>query len=248
MYQILTDWRNVRCSGLKGRPSMKVVTYYRVSTAAQGRSGLGLEAQRDTVEAFCRTRACEVLAEFTEVESGRRNDRPQLTAALHRAKVTGATLVIAKLDRLSRNAAFLLALRDSGVEFIAADMPDACRLTVGILAMVAEQEREAISARTKAALASAKARGTRLGNPNGAAALRRAAKGNAASVAVQKADARQRAVNLAETISEIRAEGMHSLPALARGLNERHIKTARGGRWHPSSVRNLLVRLGEVHA
>ncbi|GAA0737297.1 resolvase [Sphingomonas sp. ABOLD] len=222
---------------------MKVVTYYRVSTAAQGRSGLGLEAQRDAVEAFCRARGCEVLAEFTEIESGKRNDRPQLAAALHRAKVTGATLVIAKLDRLSRNAAFLLTLRDSGVEFIAADMPDACRLTVGILAMVAEQEREAISARTKAALASAKARGSRLGNPNGAAAIRRAAKGNAGSIAVQKADADQRARDLAATVAQMRAEGLHSLPALAQGLNDRHIRTARGGRWHPSSVRNLLARL-----
>ncbi len=222
---------------------MKVVTYYRVSTAAQGRSGLGLEAQRDAVEAFCRARGCEVLAEFTEVESGNRNDRPQLTAALHRAKVTGATLVIAKLDRLSRNAAFLLTLRDSGVEFIAADMPDACRLTVGILAMVAEQEREAISARTKAALASVKARGMRLGNPHGATALRRAGKGNAGSISVQKADAEQRASDLASTIAEMRAEGHLSLSALAHCLNERHIKTARGGRWHPSSVRNLLARI-----
>lgn len=195
-----------------------------------------------------------MLAEFTEVESGKRDDRPQLTAALHRAKVTGATLVIAKLDRLSRNAAFLLTLRDSGVEFVAADMPDACRLTVGILAMVAEQEREAISTRTKAALAAAKVRGCkangepfkargRLGNPNGAAALRRAAKGNGASVALQKADADRRAADLATTIAQLRAEGIHSLPALAQGLNARHIRTARGGRWHASTVRNLLARL-----
>lgn len=225
---------------------MKVITYYRVSTAAQGRSGLGLEAQRSAVDAFCRTRGCEVLAEFTEVESGKSNSRPQLTEALHRAKVTGATLVIAKLDRLSRNAAFLLTLRDSGVEFVAADMPDACRLTVGILAMVAEQEREAISARTKAALASAKARGTRLGNPNGAAALRRAGKGNEASVTLQKAKADQQAADLASTIAQLRAEGITSLPAIAQGLNDRHIKTARGGKWHPSSVRNLLARLPAV--
>lgn len=222
---------------------MKVITYYRVSTASQGRSGLGLEAQRHAVAAFCKARDCDVLAEFTEVESGKRNDRPQLTAALHHAKVTGATLVIAKLDRLSRNAAFLLTLRDSGVDFIAADMPDACRLTVGILAMVAEQEREAISARTKAALTSAKARGTRLGNPNGAAALRRAAKGNTASITKQKVEADQRANDLAATIALMKAEGIHSLPALARGLNERHIKTARGGQWHASTVRNLLIRL-----
>jgi DNA invertase Pin-like site-specific DNA recombinase len=222
---------------------VKVVTYYRVSTAAQGRSGLGLEAQRDAVATFCRIRGCELLAEFTEVESGKRNDRPQLTEALHRAKVTGATLVIAKLDRLSRNAAFLLTLRDSGVEFVAADMPDACRLTVGILAMVAEQEREAISARTKAALASAKARGTRLGNPNGAEALRRAAKGNVGSIAAQKAGADQMAADLAPTIAQLRSKGCTSLPKLAEALNAQHIKTARGGQWHASSVRNLLARI-----
>lgn len=225
---------------------MKVVTYYRVSTAAQGRSGLGLEAQRAAVEAFCGSRSYEVLAEFTEVESGKRADRPELAKALHRAKVTGATLVIAKLDRLSRNAAFLLTLRDSGVDFIAADVPDACRLTVGILAMVAEQERDAIADRTRKALAAAKARGTRLGNPNGAAAIRRAGKGNAASVAVQKAAADQLAANLATTIADLKAEGRTSLPAIAAGLNERHIKTARGGQWHPSSVRNLMARLPGV--
>lgn len=222
---------------------MNVVTYYRVSTAAQGRSGLGLEAQRAAVEAFCDSRSCEVLAEFTEVESGKRADRPELQKALHRAKVTGATLVIAKLDRLSRNAAFLLTLRDSGVDFIAADMPDACRLTVGILAMVAEQERDAIADRTRKALAAAKARGTRLGNPNGAAAIRRAAKGNAASVAIQKIAANELAANLATTIADLKAEGRTSLPAIAAGLNERRIRTPRGGRWHPSSVRNLLARL-----
>ena len=114
------------------------------------------------------------------MESGRRADRPELEKALHLAKVTGATLVIAKLDRLSRNAAFLLALRDSGVRFLAADMPEANDLTVGVMALVAEQERRAISRRTKEALAAAKARGVKLGNPNGAAALRRAGEDGAA--------------------------------------------------------------------
>jgi DNA invertase Pin-like site-specific DNA recombinase len=160
---------------------MKSILYYRVSTAAQGRSGLGLEAQQAAVEQFCQARGCDVLAQFTEVESGKRNDRPELAKAMHRAKVTGATLVIAKLDRLSRNAAFLLQLQESGVRFVAADMPEACNLTIGILALVAQQEREAISARTKAALAAARARGQRLGNPNGAAPLRKAAKGNGAA-------------------------------------------------------------------
>ena len=117
------------------------------------------------------------LARFTEVESGKVPDRPELARSLHLAKITGATLVIAKLDRLSRNAAFLLTLRDSGVQFLAVDMPEANDLTMGIMALVAQAEREAISRRTKEALAVAKARGVKLCNPNGADALRRAGKG-----------------------------------------------------------------------
>ncbi len=222
---------------------MKVVAYYRVSTAAQGRSGLGLEAQRSAVKAYCKGRECQLLAEFTEVESGKRNNRPELERALHHAKVTGATLVIAKLDRLSRNAAFLLQLQDSGVKFVAADMPEACHLTVGILALVAQQEREAISARTKAALQAAKERGRKLGNPNGAAALRRAAKGNASAVTALKGAADRHAADLAPVVAQLRAEGHHSLPALARALNDRQMQAPRGGHWHASSVRNLLARL-----
>ena len=141
------------------------MAYERVSTARQGASGLGLEAQRKTIEVFAVSRGAEVLARFTEVESGKRADRPELAKALHLAKVTGATLVIAKLDRLSRNAAFLLALRDSGVKFIAVDMPEANDLTVGIMALVAQAERAAISRRTKEALAVAKPGGVKLGNP-----------------------------------------------------------------------------------
>jgi DNA invertase Pin-like site-specific DNA recombinase len=129
----------------------RLVAYERVSTARQGASGLGLEAQRKVIEDFAVSRGAEVLARFTEVESGRKGDRPELAKALHLAKVTGATLVIAKLDRLSRNAAFLLALRDSGVRFVAVDMPEANDLTVGIMALVAQAEREAISRRTKEA-------------------------------------------------------------------------------------------------
>jgi DNA invertase Pin-like site-specific DNA recombinase len=222
---------------------MKVVAYYRVSTAAQGRSGLGLEAQRSAVKAYCTGHECEMLAEFTEVESGKRNDRPELAKALHHAKVTGATLVIAKLDRLSRNAAFLLQLQDSGAKFVAADIPEACHLTVGILALVAQQEREAISARTRGALKAAKERGRKLGNPNGAAALRRAGKGNDAAVAALKSAAARHADDLAPIVAQLRAEGHSSLPALANALNERQMRTPRGGRWHPSSVSNLLARI-----
>ena len=222
---------------------MKVVAYYRVSTSSQGRSGLGLEAQRSAVQAYCRGHECLLLAEFTEVESGKRNDRPELAKALHHAKVTGATLMIAKLDRLSRNAAFLLQLQDSGARFVAADMPEACHLTVGILALVAQQERDAISARTKAALKAAKDRGKKLGNPHGAAALRRAGKGNAAAVTALKIAADRHAEDLAPIVSQLKADGYGSLPALAKALNERGMVTPRGGKWHPSSVRNLLARL-----
>ncbi len=231
----------------------RVVAYYRVSTEAQGRSGLGLDAQRTAVTTLSSSRGWTIIAEFTEVESGKRNDRLQLAAALHHAKVTGGTLMIAKLDRLSRNAAFIAALQDSGSKFIAADMPEANELTVHIMAAVAQAEREAISSRTKAALAAAKARGHRkdgqpftagrLGNPNGAAALRRAAKGNVASVGSIKANADAFAAPLAPVVERLRAQGCTSLPMLAAALNDEGMRTARGGKWHPSTVRNLLTRL-----
>jgi DNA invertase Pin-like site-specific DNA recombinase len=137
----------------------RIVAYERVSTARQGASGLGIEAQRHAIEGYADQRDASILARFTEVESGRNPDRPELAKVLHLAKVTGATLVIAKLDRLSRNAAFLLTLRDSGVRFSAVDLPEANDLTVGIMALVAQQEREAISRRTREALAVARARG-----------------------------------------------------------------------------------------
>ncbi|PMQ02966.1 DNA-invertase [Dyella sp. AD56] len=222
---------------------MKLVSYLRVSTRKQGESGLGLDAQRAAIAGYAAQRHGTVIQTFTEVESGKLNQRPALAEALHLAKVTGATLVIAKLDRLSRNAAFLLALRDSGVRFVAADMPDANDLTVGIMALVAQQEREAISRRTKEALAAAKARGVCLGNPNGASALMRAAKGNSASVAVIRLGADSHARNLHPVIEALAAEGIKSLGAVAEALNGRGMLTPRGGRWHKSSVRNLLDRL-----
>ena len=223
---------------------MQTILYFRVSTAAQGRSGLGLEAQRHAVESFCSRRGCEVLAEFTEVESGKSNERPQLARALHHAKVTGATLVVAKMDRLSRNLAFLATLQDSGARFVAADMPEANELTVNIMGAVAQAEREAISTRTREALKAAKARGVKLGNPNGAAALRRAGRGNGAAVEALKAGANDHAANLAPVIAHLRAEGLSSLRDLAGALNDRRMLTPRGGRWHPTSVKNLLVRIG----
>lgn len=221
----------------------RVVAYYRVSTEAQGRSGLGLDAQRLAVRKLCDSRGWDVVAEHTEVESGKRADRPELLKALRLAKLTGSVLVVAKLDRLSRSVAFLSTLQESGARFVAADMPEATELTVHIMAAVAQAERKATATRTREALAAAKARGTRLGNPNGAAALRKADKGNGASVAAIKGNADAFAGDLREVLEDIRAGGATSLAQVAGELNRRHIRTARGGLWHPSTVRNLEVRL-----
>lgn len=220
----------------------RAVAYYRVSTEAQGRSGLGLEVQRSAVAGLCQARDWEIVAEFTEIESGKRNTRPQLAAALRRAKVQGAKLVVAKLDRLSRDAEFTLRVRNSGVDFACADNPDINRLTIGLLAVINEDERERISDRTKAALAAAKARGVKLGNPNGAAPLLRAGRGNADAVRAAQAQAAERAREYAEIIEDIQASGVASLAGIARELNERGIITPRGGRWHASTVKNLLAR------
>ena len=200
---------------------MRIIGYERVSTARQGASGLGIEAQRQAIDGFVAQRGATLIARFTEVESGRNPDRPELGKALHLAKVTGATLVIAKLDRLSRNAAFLLTLRDSGVRFAAVDLPEANDLTVGIMALVAQQEREAISRRTKEALAVARSRGVKLGNPNGAAALRRAGKGGAPLRAAIARNADRHAQDLAPVVDDIRAGGATSLRAIAAELNAR---------------------------
>ena len=221
----------------------RYVAYERVSTARQGASGLGLEAQRRTIVDFARSRGADLIGRYTEVESGRNPDRPELAKALHLARVTGATLIIAKLDRLSRNAAFLLTLRDSGVRFLAVDMPEANDLTVGIMALVAQQEREAISRRTKEALAVAKARGVRLGNPNGAAALRRAGKGGTALRQAISRNADQHARDLAPVLGDLRQQGITTLRGIAAALSQRGMLTRRGGRWQVSNVRNLLLRL-----
>jgi DNA invertase Pin-like site-specific DNA recombinase len=221
----------------------KVVAYYRVSTEGQGKSGLGLDAQKQAVLSLCEGRGWHVIDSFKEIESGKRNSRPKLDAALEKCRLTGAKLVVAKLDRLSRNAAFTLQLRDSGVDFICADNPDVNRLTVGILALVAEQEREAISDRTKKALAAAKARGQKLGNPNGAAAFRRAGKGNAASRRAAMSNADAFAEGLRATINEITAAGPLSMQRIADELNQQHIKTPRNGKWAAGNVQRLLARL-----
>ncbi|MTK63861.1 MAG: resolvase [Methanobacterium sp.] len=218
----------------------RFVAYLRVSTEAQGRSGLGLEAQREAVRQFLNGGAWELLAEFVEVERGKKDDRPKLAEALHLCKLTGAKLVIAKLDRLSRDAHFLLGLQKEGAQFVAADMPDANELTVGIMALVAQQERKAISERTKAALAAAKARGTKLGNPNGARHLQ--GYGNGAAIAAVKANADTLARSLREIVLPLQASGT-SLRGIADALNAQGILTPRHGQWHASSVGRLLGRL-----
>lgn len=233
---------------------MKIVAYRRVSRQKQARSGLGLEAQEADIQRFANERGARIIGRYTEVESGRANERPQLAAALHHAKVTGATLVIAKLDRLSRSASFTLTLRDSGAKFVCCDMPEANDLTIGVLAVVAHAEAQAISRRTKDALRMARKRIEktgqrghqeirRLGNPNGANALRRAGKGNLAAVAEVRASANQRARDLASVVKDIRACGAATLSVIAAELNSREMVTPRGGRWHASSVANLLRRL-----
>ncbi|GGO50300.1 Site-specific DNA recombinase [Roseovarius pacificus] len=225
---------------------MKIVSYTRVSTARQGASGLGLAGQTTAIEAYAAANAAITVGAFTEVESGRNNDRPELAKAMKLARVTGAVLVIARLDRLSRSAAFLLSLQESGVDFVCCDNPHATPLTIGVLALVAQTEAEAISARIKAALAATKAKGTKLGNPNGAAALRRAGKGNTASVKAIKDRANARATDLADTLLDLTESGFTTLQQQANELNHRGIKTARGGRWHASSVANLRKRLNNV--
>ena len=227
---------------------MRFVAYHRVSTARQGRSGLGLEAQKAAIDGLAAERGSQVIAAFTEIESGKVSNRPELAKALHLAKVTASTLAIARLDRLSRNAAFLLTLRDSGVRFIAADMSQANDLTVGIMALVAEQEREAIARRTREALAAAKARGTKLCNPNGAAALRRAGRGNCATLKTISENADAYAETLKPVVADIQRSGRASLRGIAEELNARGIVTRRGGRWHVSNVRNLLMRVAQERA
>ena len=218
------------------------IAYYRVSTARQGRSGLGLAAQRTAVEDYLNGGRWKLCVEFTEVESGKRSDRPELAKALAACRLHKATLVIAKLDRLARNVAFVANLMESGVDFVAVDMPTANRLTVHILAAMAEHEAAAISARTKAALAAAKRRGVKLGGDRGNLPAV-AKKGAKASVRSRQARADERARDLAPTVEELRQDGRNSLRQIAAGLNEREITAPRGGLWQVGQVASLIKRL-----
>lgn len=213
----------------------RFVAYYRVSTDRQGKSGLGLDAQRKAVMDYLNGGAWELTAEFVEVESGKNAERPQLRAALDACRKHKAKLVIAKLDRLSRNLAFIATLMEAGVEFVAVDNPHANKLTVHILAAVAQHEREMISERTRAALAAAKARGKTLGNP-------RIKKAAALAVTAIKAKADQFAANVLPVIEQVRAQGASSNNAIAARLNERGVKTANGGKWTHVQVGNVLAR------
>jgi DNA invertase Pin-like site-specific DNA recombinase len=213
------------------------VAYYRVSTVRQGRSGLGQEAQQAAVRAFLAGRNGSLLEEFVEVESGRKNDRPELAKALAACRLYGATLVIAKLDRLARNASFLLKLRDAGVDVRAVDMPDANRLLFVIMAGVAEHEAEAISKRTKEALQAAKARGTKLGGFRG---YRLSDADRLAAATAKREKSAARIADILPKIDELRAAGATSLRALAARLNEIGIKAPAGGPWHANSIRRVI--------
>lgn len=218
---------------------VRYVSYLRVSTARQGQSGLGIEAQRAAVSAYLLGCDGSLIGEFVEVESGARSDRPELAAAFAACRIHGARLVIAKLDRLARDAHFLLGLDKAGIDFVATDMPHANRLTVGIMALVAEQERAMISARTKAALAAAKARGVKLGKPEN---LSRRDRGCEISAMVRraKAKAEARAADLLPIITSLQEAGASTYAALAQALNERGIPTARGGQWRPAQVQRVM--------
>ena len=213
----------------------KFVAYYRVSTSKQGLNGLGMDSQKELIKNYLNGGRWALLAEFAEVESGKRANREELMKAIALCRKQKATLVIAKLDRLARNAAFLLNLRDSGVDFVAVDMPHADKFTVGIMALVAEKERDLISQRTKDGLAAAKRRGIRLGNPNPAEAIRCALEAN-----VKRAN--HYAENLLPVVREIQRAGVSTLRGIANCLNVRGFKTPRGSTFAPQSVKNLLAR------
>jgi DNA invertase Pin-like site-specific DNA recombinase len=222
----------------------KHVAYYRVSTAKQGRSGLGLEAQQAAVRAYLNGGDWQLIGEFQEEESGKQADnRPQLQDALQLCRLTGATLIVAKLDRLSRNAAFLMTLRDAGVTFVCADMPSANSMTIGVMALVAQHEREAISKRTKEALAAAKARGVALGGHRGHLLPSRSAA--AKSAEIRTAKALERARDASRYIERARSEGATSLRQIASWLIDHHIEAPRGGSsWSASQVKSVIDRIG----
>lgn len=217
----------------------RFVAYLRVSTDKQGANGHGIEAQRDAVKRYVASVGGRIIApEFVEVESGKSDgNRPQLTKALARCKATAATLLVAKLDRLSRDPDFLGQLMKAEIDFVAADNPTANKLTVRILAAVAEAEREAISARTKAALGAAKARGVKLGGFRGHVV------DHAMGTAAASEKAREFALGLMPLVEELEREGL-SLNAIARRFNEEGVQSRRGGVWTAKAIANLKAQVG----
>ena len=207
------------------------ITYLRVSTARQGVSGLGLEAQREAVRLFANSRRLHLQAEYVEVESGKNDARPELASALAHARKLGAVLLIAKLDRLARSVAFLSALMESGTDFIAVDMPDANRFVLHIMAAVAEFEREQISSRTKAALAAAKSRGVKLGVHSQVLAKARIAEATTFAEFVRNSE------------GDIFADRTRTVREVARALNARGVLSREGGQWAVGNTGRLLHRL-----
>ncbi len=209
----------------------KFVSYLRVSTQRQGHDGLGIEAQRAAVERYVREAGGHLIEEFVEVESGSIRSRPVLVQSIAQCRKNKAVLVIARLDRLARNVAFVSSLLETGVEFVAVDAPFANRLFIHILAAFAEHERTMISERTKAALAAAKARGVRLG-VNGQALAKQ-----------HKAAAVEFAEGLREALASYLAAGSGTLKMLAENLNRDEFLTREGAKWNPSSVQRVMKRL-----
>jgi len=214
----------------------KFVCYYRVSTTQQGISGLGLESQTEQVRRYVSSVGGEVVEELTEVESGRKSNRPVLNHAIQRCRETGSTLLVAKLDRLCRNLHFVTTLQESRVNFLAVDNPHATPFLIHILVAVAEYERTMISTRTKSALEAAKRRGVVLGNPHIGVAMTRATE-------VRRADCRERVSLLLPVVEELRNSGVTRLRDLADGLNRRGFTTLRGRPFTPTQIHRILKRL-----
>ncbi len=216
---------------------MQYVAYYRVSTLTQGKSGLGLAAQQEIVRRFVRGEEI-ILKEFIEVESGKKSDRPQLKAAIAYAKEQKARLLIAKLDRLSRNAEFIFTLRNAEVDFVACDIPDANTLTIGIMAVLAQHERELISERTRNALQQKKRQGFQLGKPENLNSL---AVEKGRSIRIENARTHQANRQAAELARLYRGQGL-TYAHIAEKLNGNGFRTRRGKMFHAMSVQRLVLR------
>lgn len=217
---------------------MQFIAYYRVSTQRQGISGLGLEAQQDIVEDYIRRQEGKLLHIYTEIESGKRDDRPQLLKALQHCQLTNSTLVVSKLDRLSRDLHFLSTVMKSGIQFVCCDQPNSGTLVLQVLAAVAEEERRMISERTKLALAAAKKRGVKLGNPR-LDEVRNTCMNNARKAWQKNNDEFNEAI--LTVIESLQQQGIATYKGLARELNRLGFKTRYGRQFYSATVRNILL-------